>query len=89
MEEKKLIGWCKFYSKKKNQWYLQAHLLSNSTQFDKEHGHCGEQKCELVFIPDKFWSLFENANDSLNGKTLQFHYVINGRFMALDNITVK
>lgn len=90
MEEKRLIGYHKFYSKKKGQWYLVADVVAKTTDWDRtNNGYVGTEKVEQIFIPENLWKVFEDVGDKLNGKMLQFEYSISGRFSILDNITVK
>lgn len=89
MEEKKLIGFHKFHSNKKNQDYLVADCVCATTARDRQNGYVGTDKVEQIFIPDNLFHIFEDAGEKIIGKTLQFEYSISGRYFNLVNITVK
>lgn len=89
MEEKFLIGFHKFFSKKKNAWYLVADTKCNCTSRDKSNGYFGDEKVEQIFIPEELWEFFEKQPEKIIGKTLIFEYVISGRYFNLDNIRIK
>lgn len=86
MEKKFLVGFHKFFSKKKNQWYLVADCRCKCTSRDKSNGYVGEEKVEQIFIPEELWNFFEDAAEKVCGKELVFEYSIQGRFFNLVNV---
>lgn len=86
MEEKKVLGFNKFHSNKSNRDFLVAHCVSKASGSDVNRGYVGQEKVEEIYIPDNCWHLF---TEQICGKTCNFHYEINGRYVNLVNITLK
>lgn len=88
MEEKKLIGYHKFFSKKRNCSYLVVDVVCRTTGRDLNNGYVGDEKVEQIFIPENLWTVIEDTPNII-GKTLIFDYELNGRYCNLCNICLK